>query len=131
MNDFTFTRAYMLWLFQAFTVALSQLPPPSSTLPSPMSSCRFWQNPAECQYSRWNSYGLIAVDSEWNFIILMDSHVIPIESIRLLQIQQVKYRGLYSAPLIPAGIQSFLWNLVDSRGIIFGRKACYFHHSSA
>ena len=40
-------------------------------------------------------------------------------------------RGLYSALLIPAGIQSFLRNPVDSGGMIFGRKACYFHHSSA
>ena len=39
--------------------------------------------------------------------------------------------GLYSAPLIPAGIWSFLWNPVDSRGMNFDRKACYFCHSSA
>ena len=74
----------------------------------PMSSCRFCQNPAECQYSiqnpqewyesnipvysKWNSYGLIGVNSEWNFIILTDSHGIPIESIPLLQIQGVKYQ---------------------------------------
>ena len=37
--------------------------------------------------------------------------------------------GLYSAPLIPAGIWSFLQSPVDSRGMNFGRKACYFHHS--
>ena len=34
--------------------------------------------------------------------------------------------GLISAPLIPAGIQSFRRNLVESGGIKFGRKACYF-----
>ena len=79
------TRAYMLWLLQAVAVALSHLPPPSSTLPSPMSSCRFCLNPEECLYSKWNSYGQIAVDSEWNFIILMDYHGIPIESTPLLQ----------------------------------------------
>ena len=91
----------MLWLLQAVAVLLSQLLPPSSTLPSPMSSCRFCLNLAECQYSiqdpqewqesiipvysKWNSYGLIAVDSEWNSIILMGPHGIPIESIPLLQ----------------------------------------------
>ena len=40
-------------------------------------------------------------------------------------------RGLYSAPLIPAGIRSFLRNPVDSGGMKFGRKACYFRHSGA
>ena len=39
--------------------------------------------------------------------------------------------GLYSAPLIPAGIRSFLRNPVDSGGMKFGRKACYFCHSGA
>jgi len=39
--------------------------------------------------------------------------------------------GLISAPLIPAGIQSFWQNPADSSGIKFGRKACYFFHSSA
>ena len=38
---------------------------------------------------------------------------------------------LYSAPLIPAGIRSFLQNPVDSGGMKFGRKACYFCHSGA
>ena len=39
--------------------------------------------------------------------------------------------GLYSAPLIPAGIRSFLRNPVDSGGMNFSRKACYFCHSGA
>ena len=42
-----------------------------------------------------------------------------------------KRGGLYSAPLIPAGIRSFLRNPVDSGGMKFGRKACYFRHSGA
>ncbi|KIJ91129.1 hypothetical protein K443DRAFT_58823, partial [Laccaria amethystina LaAM-08-1] len=37
--------------------------------------------------------------------------------------------GLYSAPLIPAGIQSFWRNPVESSEMKFGRKACYFFHS--
>ncbi|KIJ92331.1 hypothetical protein K443DRAFT_52497, partial [Laccaria amethystina LaAM-08-1] len=37
--------------------------------------------------------------------------------------------GLYSSPLIPAGIRSFLRNPPDSGGMKFGRKACYFFNS--
>jgi len=37
--------------------------------------------------------------------------------------------GLISAPLIPAGIWSFQWNLEESSGMKFGRMACYFLHS--
>jgi hypothetical protein len=39
------------------------------------------------------------------------------------------FGGLYSAPLIPAGIRSFQRNPPDSSGMKFGRKACYFFHS--
>ncbi|EDR11753.1 uncharacterized protein LACBIDRAFT_323917 [Laccaria bicolor S238N-H82] len=39
--------------------------------------------------------------------------------------------GLISAPLIPAGIRSFLRIPVDSGGMKFGREACYFCHSGA
>ena len=38
-------------------------------------------------------------------------------------------RGLYHAPVIPAGIRSFLWNLAESSGIIFGRESCQNCHS--
>ena len=37
--------------------------------------------------------------------------------------------GLYHAPVIPAGIWSFLWNPVESGGIIFGRAPCQNYHS--
>ena len=37
--------------------------------------------------------------------------------------------GLYHAPVIPAGIWSFLWNLAESSGIIFGREPCQNCHS--
>ena len=40
-----------------------------------------------------------------------------------------KTRGLYHAPVIPARIRSFLWNPVDSGGIIFGRAPCQNYHS--
>jgi hypothetical protein len=48
------------------------LPGAFSTLPSPMSSGRFHQNPAECWNSQWNSREIpwkflwIPADSEWN-----------------------------------------------------------------
>ena len=41
-----------------------------------------------------------------------------------------KWRSL-QCPLIPAGIRSFLRNPVDSGGMNFSRKACYFCHSGA
>ena len=37
--------------------------------------------------------------------------------------------GFYHAPVIPARIQSFLWNPADSGGIIFGRAPCQNYHS--
>ena len=37
--------------------------------------------------------------------------------------------GLYHAPVIPAGIRSFLWNLAESGGIILGREPCQNCHS--
>ena len=37
--------------------------------------------------------------------------------------------GLYHAPVIPAGIQSFWWNLVESSGVIFDREPCQNYHS--
>ena len=37
-----------------------------------------------------------------------------------------RIRGIYSAPLIPAVIWSFLWNPVDSRGMKFGRRPAIF-----
>ena len=37
--------------------------------------------------------------------------------------------GLYHAPVIPARIQSFLWNPAESGGIIFGRAPCQNYHS--
>ena len=38
-------------------------------------------------------------------------------------------RGLYHAPVIPAGIWSFLWNPAESGRIIFGRESCQNCHS--
>ena len=37
--------------------------------------------------------------------------------------------GLYHAPVIPAGIWSFLWNPAESSKIIFGRAPCQNYHS--
>jgi len=36
------------------------------------------------------------------------------------------HQGLISPPLVPAGIWSFWQNPLESGGIKFGRKACYF-----
>ena len=41
----------------------------------------------------------------------------------------IPIQGLYHAPVIPAGIQSFLWNPVESGRIIFGRESCQNCHS--
>ena len=45
------------------------------------------------------------------------------------QEQRWAARGLYHAPVIPAGIQSFLWNPAESSGINFGREPCQNCHS--
>ena len=46
----------------------------------------------------------------------------------ILQLLQL-VGGLYHAPVIPARIQSFLWNPADSAELFFGRAPCQNYHS--